>query len=316
MKIVENSFGLIFPGQGSQSVGMGHSFYEAYPHLVSTFSEANGVTGRNITELMFNGPTEQLNDTLNTQPALYTHSMVAFDIFQRQFPNSQPAYVAGHSLGQLSATVASGALSLLDGMKLVDLRARLMTKAGEREPGSMAAVLGLDIPTLEGVCAEVSTDGEVVIVANDNCPGQVVLSGHKGAIDRACAAAKSAGAKRALPLAVSIAAHSPLMTSIQEEWNAAIDSFTFVDPRVPIVGNTIAGPLTTAGEVRSDLKKQMQSRVRWTESIQWLSAQGVKNYFEIGNGSVLAGLVKRVDTEAVVSPFGNVDDINKLNGGE
>lgn len=316
MKIVEYSFGLLFPGQGSQSVGMGRSLYEAYPHLVSTFSEANAVTGRDITELMFNGPVEKLNDTLNTQPALYTHSMVALDVFQRHFPKISPSYVAGHSLGQLSATVAAGALSVLDGLKLVDLRARLMTKAGESEPGSMAAVLGLDIHTLEGLCKDASVENEVVIVANDNCPGQVVLSGHKTAIDRACVAAKAAGAKRALPLAVSIAAHSPLMASIQQEWDDAIDSFQFLDPRIPIVGNTVATVLTSAKAVKSDLKKQMQSRVRWTESILWLSNAGVKNYFEVGNGSVLAGLVKRVDPEAMVTTFGSVEDINRLNSGE
>lgn len=317
MSTLENSIGLLFPGQGSQSVGMGKSFYEAYPHLVSLFSEANTVTGRDILKLMFEGPDDELNDTLNTQPALYTHSMVAFDIFKRQFNDQNVAFVAGHSLGQLSATVVAGSLSVLDGMKLVDIRARLMTKAGVAEPGGMAAILGLDIPTLEAVCEKASTDNELVIVANDNCPGQVVLSGHKPAIDRACSLAKEAGAKRALPLAVSIAAHSSLMNSIQTEWDEAIDSFEFFDPKIPIVGNTTAGLLTTGDQVKNDLKKQMQSRVKWTGSVQYMIDQGVKNYYELGNGSVLGGLVKRIDREATVNSFGSVDDINTIStGGE
>jgi len=312
----DQKFALLFPGQGSQSVGMGRSFYEAYPHFVSLFSEMNSVTGRDIIELMFNGPAELLNDTLNTQPALYTHSMVSLEVFRRHNPTWNPSVVAGHSLGQLSATVASGALSILDGMKLVDARARLMTLAGQREPGGMAAILGLNIPTLELVCQSAQENGEVVIVANDNCPGQVVISGHKEAVDRACILAKEAGAKRAMPLAVSIAAHSPLMRSIQLEWDETIDSLKFSDPLIPIVGNTTADYLETAEQVKQDLKAQMQSRVRWTESIQLIANQGVRQYFEIGNGSVLAGLVKRIDQVAVISTIGKVEDLNILGTSE
>lgn len=316
MSNTDQKFGLLFPGQGSQSVGMGRSFYEAYPHFVSLFSEMNSVTGRDVLEIMFKGPAEQLNDTVNTQPALFTHSMVSLEIFRRHNPTWSPAVVAGHSLGQLSATVASGALSILDGMKLVDARARLMTLAGEREPGGMAAILGLDIPTLEQVCKSAEEKDEVVIVANDNCPGQVVISGHKGAVDRACTLAKEAGAKRALPLAVSIAAHSPLMKSIQQDWNEMIDSLPFSDPVIPIVGNTTAVYLQNAEQVKQDLKAQMQSRVRWTESIQLITNHEVKQYFEIGNGNVLAGLVKRIDSEAVITSFGRVEDLNLLGTSE
>ena len=316
MSSTDQKFALLFPGQGSQSVGMGRTFYEAYPHFVSLFSEMNSVTGRDIIEIMFNGPAELLNDTLNTQPALYIHSMVSLEVFRRHNPTWSPSVVAGHSLGQLSATVASGALSISDGMKLVDARARLMTLAGQREPGGMAAILGLDIPTLEQVCKSAQENDEVVIVANDNCPGQVVISGHKGAVDRACILSKDAGAKRALPLAVSIAAHSPLMRSIQLEWDETIDSLNFSDPVIPIVGNTTADYLKNAEQVKRDLKAQMQSRVRWTESIQLISNQGVRQYFEIGNGSVLAGLLKRIDPEANISTIGKLEDLNILGTSE
>lgn len=310
MRVRDQKFALLFPGQGSQSVGMGKSFYETYPHFVSFYSEMNLVTERDILNLMFNGPVEDLNNTLNTQPALFTHSIVSYEIFKRNYPDWSPDFVAGHSLGQVSASVAAGALTHSDGIKLVDIRAKLMTYAGERDPGGMAAILGLDIPTLENICKLAGRENEIVIVANDNCPGQVVISGHKAAIERACSFAKESGAKRALPLAVSIAAHSPLMSSIQDEWNEAIDSIQFLDPEIPIVANTTAKLLMSAEEVKRDLKIQMQSRVRWTESIHLLTEAGINNYFEVGNGNVLAGLVRRINPEAVILPFGKVEDIS------
>ena len=181
----------------------------------------------------------------------------------------------------------------------------LMKRAGELNPGGMAAILGVDIPTLDQVCAEASTADEIVQVANDNCPGQVVISGHKPALERAMAGAKAAGAKRALPLQVSIAAHSPLMDSIQADWNAAVDACAIDRSRIPVVGNVHAKPILTADELRADIKAQMQSRVRWTESVQLMQVNGIQVYIEAGNGEVLLGMIKRIDPNAVRIPLGN-----------
>jgi len=273
------------------------------------FSEMDRAAGIDLSKIMFEGDSAELSDTVNTQPALFTHSVAAFNELDRVSYGMVPAYVAGHSLGQLSATVAAGALDFASGLKLVVTRGRLMKKAGELNPGGMAAILGLDIPTLEKVCKESSTSTSTVQVANDNCQGQVVISGHKDAVEAACTAAKAAGAKRALPLAVSIAAHSLLMDSIQNEWNDAVDSMAFVAPKIPVVGNVTAKPLTTADEIKNDLKLQMQSRVRWTESIEWFKHNGITTYLEVGNGAVLAGLVKRIDQEARVLPASNLAEI-------
>jgi len=193
-------------------------------------------------------------------------------------------------------------------LRLVRRRGELMKRAGELNPGGMAAVLGVDIPTLDKVCAEASTSDEIVQVANDNCPGQVVISGHRSALERAMAGAKAAGAKRALPLQVSIAAHSPLMASIQEEWNAAVDACAIGKPQIPVVGNVHAKSMLTADELRADIKAQMQSRVRWTESVQLMQANGVQAYVEAGSGEVLLGMIKRIDPSAVRVPLGSPKD--------
>jgi [acyl-carrier-protein] S-malonyltransferase len=205
-----------------------------------------------------------------------------------------PAFVAGHSLGELSALTAAGALSFADGLRLVRTRGELMKRAGEHSPGGMAAILGLDILALEKVCAEASTVDEIVQVANDNCPGQVVISGAKEAVERAIGIAKAAGAKRGIPLAVSIAAHSPLMASIQDEWDQAVDTCDMIDPKIPVISNVHAKPMTTADELRADIKAQMGSRVRWTESVQEMIRTGVQSFVEVGSGSVLIGLIRRI----------------------
>jgi [acyl-carrier-protein] S-malonyltransferase len=189
-----------------------------------------------------------------------------------------------------------------------------MKRAGELNPGGMAAILGVDIPALDQVCADASTEDEIVQVANDNCPGQVVISGHKPALERAMAGAKAAGAKRALALAVSIAAHSPLMASIQGEWNAAVDACAIETPRIPVVGNVHAKPMLTADELRGDIKAQMQSRVRWTESVQLMQRNGIGIYVEAGSGEVLLGMIKRIDPSAVRIPLGNPKDFSALQG--
>ncbi|MDQ2691000.1 MAG: ACP S-malonyltransferase [Chloroflexota bacterium] len=305
MKLNPQTTAFVFPGQGSQAVGMGQELAETYPVARETFDEADSILGIPLSKLMWEGPVEELNETVNTQPALYVHSIAAWRTFTLHDRDFGPATVAGHSLGELSALTASGALSFADGLRLVRTRGELMKRAGQINPGGMAAILGVDIPTLDRVCAEASTAGEIVQVANDNCPGQVVISGHKAALERAMAVAKSAGAKRALPLQVSIAAHSPLMASIQEEWNAAVDGCAIEAPAIPVVGNVHAQPMLTAEELRADIKAQMQSRVRWTESVQRMQMDGIQAYVETGSGEVLLGMIKRIDMSAVRIPLGS-----------
>ncbi len=312
MKLDAKTTAFIFPGQGSQTVGMGKSLAGEFPETKKLFNEADSILGVSLSSLMWNGPETDLNDTVNTQPALFLHSIASFQTVTRLFPGFEPDSVAGHSLGELSALAAAGTLSFADGLRLVRKRGELMKRAGELAPGGMAAVLGVDIPTLEKVCEEASTAEELVQVANDNCPGQVVISGAKAAVERAMAGAKAAGAKRALPLAVSIAAHSPLMDSIQAEWNQAVDSIAMNDPRIPVIGNVHASVLKTANDARSDIKAQMQSRVRWTDSVKAMNERGIKAFVEVGTGTVLGGLVKRIASEAANYPLGSPDDFKAL----
>ncbi len=320
MKLDPKTTAFLFPGQGSQTVGMGKELAQAYPVAGRTFEEADALLGFSLSKLMWDGPKEELDETVNTQPALYVHSIAAWRTFTHLYldPSTgsgqrlEPASVAGHSLGELSALTASRALSFSDGLKLVRKRGELMKRAGELNPGGMAAILGVDIPTLDQVCAEASAADEIVQVANDNCPGQVVISGHKPALERAMQGAKAAGAKRALPLAVSIAAHSPLMASIQEEWNAAVDACAMEEPAIPVIGNVHANALRTADELRADIKAQMQSRVRWTESVGTMLGMGVQAFVEVGSGEVLLGMVKRIDASAARFPLGSPGDFESL----
>ncbi len=312
MKLNLSRTACIFPGQGSQAVGMGKDLAAQYPLARRTFEEADETLGFRLSTLMWEGPAEELNDTLNTQPALYVHSLAAYRVFLEAYPDATPAVFAGHSLGELSALAAGGALSFADGLKLVRRRAELMQRAGELAPGGMAAILGLQIPALETVCAEASQPGETAQVANDNCPGQVVISGAKPAVERAIVAAKAAGAKRALPLAVSIAAHSALMASIQDEWNQAVEAAELRLLSVPVVGNVHAAALQSPEEARADLKAQMQSRVRWTESVRAMAAMGVDTFVEVGTGAVLSGLVKRILENVSCYPLGAPQDFAAL----
>ncbi len=309
MSIDFSKTAFVFPGQGSQALGMGRDLAGTFPAARAVFEEADYILGFAFSKLMWDGPKEELDDTVNTQPALFIHSLA---VWKTVSPPPAPVCVAGHSLGQLSALTAAGALSFADGLRLVRKRGELMKLAGERNPGGMAAILGLDIPTLDKVCAEASTEAEIVQVANDNCPGQVVVSGHKTALERAIAAAKAAGAKRALPLAVSIAAHSPLMATIQAEWDAAVNEAPFVDAVISVVGNVAAAPLSTAEALRADVRAQMQNRVRWTESVRWMNARGAEIFVEAGTGSVLGGLVKRILEDVTTLPLGNPQDFDTL----
>ena len=320
MKLDPNTTAFVFPGQGSQAIGMGHDLAAHYSLAMQTFEEAEDILGFALSRLMWEGPEADLNDTLNTQPALYVHSVAAQRVFSHLYPGFQPATVAGHSLGELSALTAAGALTFTDGLRLVRTRGELMKRAGEISPGGMAAILGLDIPALEKVCAQASAAGETVQVANDNCPGQVVISGAKAAVARAIEGAKAAGAKRAIPLAVSIAAHSPLMASIQEEWNAAVDACAMDDPAIPVIGNVHAQTMTSADELRADIQAQMGSRVRWTESVQAMLKSGTQAFVEVGSGSVLLGLIRRImqslQEDLTVSgfPLGNPEDLAIFKG--
>ena len=313
MKLNPQTTAFIFPGQGSQAVGMGSELAMQIPEAREIFDEADSTLGFSLSKLMWAGPDTELNETVNTQPALYVYSIAAWMTFTRLYPVWRPVAVAGHSLGELSALTASGALSFSDGLKLVRTRGQLMKRAGELNPGGMAAILGVDIPTLDQVCVEASTADEIVQVANDNCPGQVVISGHKTALERAMAAAKAAGARRALPLPVSIAAHSPLMDSIQSEWDSAVDLCAMTAPTIPVISNVHAKAMTVADELRADIKAQMQSRVRWTESVQMMLGSGVQTYVEVGSGEVLLGLIKRIDPSAVRVTLGNPKDFAALN---
>jgi len=302
----------LFPGQGSQIVGMGRDLANAFTEAREVFTEADDYLGFPISRMSWEGPESELNDTLNTQPALMVHSVAALRVCQSLLSRSMPAFTAGHSMGELSALVAANVFPFTDGLRLARRRGEVMKMAGEMAPGGMAAILGLDIPVLERVCADASTPGEIVQVANDNCPGQVVISGARSALERALVGAREAGARRALPLAVSIAAHSPLMVPAQQGFNQAVDSLTMSEPVYPIIGNVSAAPLVSIDEIRSDLRAQLTSRVRWTETIQYLISQGVTTFVEIGSGSVLTGLLKRINPEVSGLTLGAPSDFDHL----
>jgi [acyl-carrier-protein] S-malonyltransferase len=312
MKLSLQNTAFIFPGQGSQTVGMGKDLAAQYPIVKQTFEEADSILGFALSKLMMEGAADELNDTINTQPALFVHSFASYRAFSQLYPDLKPAALAGHSLGELSALAIAGAFSFEDGLRLVRKRAELMKRAGQLASGGMAAILGVDIPTLDKVCMEASAGDESVQVANDNCPGQVVISGSKPAVERAMAGAKLAGAKRALPLAVSIAAHSALMAPIQQEWNEAVASANFSELKIKVVGNVHALPLTDENAARADIIAQMQSRVRWTESVQYLISNGIDNFVEVGTGTVLGGLVKRIADGMTILPLGNPQDFAAL----
>jgi [acyl-carrier-protein] S-malonyltransferase len=312
MKLNLQNTAFIFPGQGSQTVGMGKDLAAQYPIAKQTFEEADSILGFSLSKLMMEGAADELNDTVNTQPALFVDSLAAYRAFSYLYPDLKPAALAGHSLGELSAFAIAGAFSFEDGLRLVRTRAELMKRAGRLAPGGMAAILNLDIPSLEKVCAEASTPEESVQVANDNCPGQVVISGSKPAVERAMIGAKSAGAKRALPLAVSIAAHSSLMAPIQQEWNEAVAAANFSALQITVIGNVHAQPLVDESAARADIIAQMQSRVRWTESVRYLVSSGINTFVEVGTGTVLGGLVKRIADGMTILPLGNPQDFAAL----
>lgn len=274
---------------------MGHDLFEAYPAARDVFAQADEVLGIALSELCFEGPAESLNDTINTQPALLATSVAALSVLEGRDVEA-PAYVSGHSMGEFGALVASGALSFESGLRLVRERGRLMKEAGEKSPGGMAAVLGLERQALEKACNEAREQtGAYVGVANDNCPGQVVISGAGTALTRAMEAARDRGAKRTIRLNVSIAAHSPLMAEAAEAFRRRLDNTPLQDPKIPIVANAVARPLSSPDDIREALGRQLTSSVRWTESMEWLVAQGVDCFIEVGPKNVLTNLLRRID---------------------
>ena len=312
MKLNPKTTAFVFPGQGSQTVGMGTELAASNPAAKELFQKADEILGFDLSTLCWEGPEDQLNDTINTQPALFVHSMAALQVLREQYPDFQPAFMAGHSLGELSALTAAGSLSFEEGLKLVRTRGELMKQAGEVSPGGMAAILGLDIETVEKLCDEASTEDEAVQVANDNCPGQVVVSGATQAVDRLLPLATEAGAKRAMPLAVSIAAHSELMGHAQDDFNQAVEAAPITRPEISVIGNVTAKPLSSVADIEADLQAQLRSRVRWTESIQFILNKGVNSFVEIGTGDVLSGLIKRISRETIRFSIGTPEDFVKL----
>ncbi len=287
----------IFPGQGSQFSGMGKNLYETNPVAKELFEQANTILGFRISDTMFEGADEALKQTNITQPAVFLHSVIAF----KTLNNIQPDMVAGHSLGEFSALVANGVLQFEDALRLVSIRASAMQKACELQPSTMAAVLALADEKVEEICAAIELEtGEIVVAANYNCPGQLVISGSIKGIDIACERMKAAGAKRALVLPVGGAFHSPLMAPAKQELAAAIESTVFHTASCPVYQNVAAKAITDPRQIKNNLIEQLTGAVRWTQSVQAMVADGAMHFTESGPGKVLQGLVQKIYKEAIV----------------
>ncbi|WP_417799694.1 ACP S-malonyltransferase [Tenacibaculum sp.] len=285
----------IFPGQGAQFTGMGLDLYENSPLAQELFEKANNILGFSITDVMFEGTAEELKETKVTQPAIFLHSVILAKVLGDDF---KPEMVAGHSLGELSALVANGVLSFEDGLRLVSKRALAMQKACEVQPSTMAAVLGLEDVVVEEVCA--SIEG-VVVAANYNCPGQLVISGEIEAVEKACEVLKEKGAKRALLLPVGGAFHSPMMEPAREELAAAIEETTFNEPMCPVYQNVVAKAVTNPTEIKENLIAQLTAPVKWTQCVQAMIADGGTEFVEVGPGKVLQGLMRKIDRSVAAS---------------
>ncbi|HSJ09494.1 MAG TPA: ACP S-malonyltransferase [Longimicrobiales bacterium] len=305
--------GLLFPGQGSQVVGMGRDLAAAFPEARRAFEEADDVLGTALSRLMWEGPEEELTLTSNAQPALMTHSIAAYRVVADRLGDVTMA--AGHSLGEFSAYVAADAMSFADGLRTVRRRGELMAVSGSERPGTMAALLGLDDEGVERVCAEASSAASVCVPANYNSPGQLVISGDIDAVERAMELARAAGAKRALRLNVSGAFHSPLMQVSRPGLARQLDEVAMEAPRFPVVSNVTARPVSDPGEARSLLLDQLTSPVRWTASMQAMVGAGIAQFYEIGSGNVLTGLLKRVDRAAACRAIGAPVDVEALGAG-
>lgn len=282
----------VFPGQGAQFVGMGKDLYDSNNQARELFEQANSILGYSITDIMFSGTDEDLRQTKVTQPAVFLHSVISALCLGEAF---QPAMVAGHSLGEFSALVAARALSFEDGLRLVYARAMAMQKACEAAPSTMAAIVGLPDEKIEEICGGINKEGHVVVPANYNCPGQLVISGNIEAINEACEALKAAGAKRALPLKVGGAFHSPLMQPAKDELQAAIEATTIAAPICPVYQNVDGKPHTAPEDIKANLIAQLTSSVRWTASVQNMIADGADDFTECGPGKALQGMIARID---------------------
>jgi [acyl-carrier-protein] S-malonyltransferase len=282
----------IFPGQGAQFSGMGKDLYEGFPMAQELFEQANAILGFSITDIMFEGTAEELRQTRVTQPAIFLHSVILGRVLGKSFA---PDMVAGHSLGEFSALVSNRTLSFEDGLQLVSQRAEAMQKACEAQPGTMAAVLGLEDTIVESVCSQIPG---VVVPANYNCPGQLVISGEIEAINQACEKLKEAGARRALVLPVGGAFHSPLMQPAREELADAIEKTTFSKPICPVYQNVTTTAVTDTEEIKKNLIAQLTAPVKWTQSVRQMIADGAMEFIEVGPGKVLQGLVRKVDAQS------------------
>jgi len=309
---IENRIAFLFPGQGSQEIGMGSQLAGDFSSAKLIYEESDSILGFSLSKITWHGPEIELNDTINTQPALFVTSYAILQILKEQFPHLLPSFLAGHSMGELTALVASGAASFKDCLQLTRRRGELMKTAGSRMPGKMAAVLGLDISTVEEICSSATDQKNLVQVANDNCPGQIVISGTESGIEKAAKLALKAGAKRVKILAVSIAAHSPLMRAVQDEFNQSVNEAQIQSPSTPIIGNVTAKPLLSSTEIRDDLTAQLTSRVRWAESIQYMISLGIDTFIELGSKSVLTNLLKRINNSVTGFSINKPEDLQTL----
>lgn len=305
---------VLFPGQGSQCVGMGRTLYEGQDQAREIFREAEQILGFPLSRLCFEGPAEELNDTVNAQPAIFTVSYACWQALQAGPRPVKPRFLAGHSLGEYTALAAAGCFSFEEGLRLVRRRGLAMKAAGAKTPGGMAALLKLEATLAAAICRQAEEEtGGTVCLANDNCPGQVVIAGDATALARAVELAR-AERGRVVPLAVSVASHSPLMEPAVQAMRAALDALPLREPQVPVVGNVTARPLETAGAVREELLAQLTSPVQWTRTVLWMRSQGVQRYLEVGPGNVLTGLVRRIVPDAELHNVGGQEDLSAWSG--
>jgi [acyl-carrier-protein] S-malonyltransferase len=303
----------VFPGQGSQSAGMGKDVAAAFPAAAQTFNEADDILGYSLSALMFDGDETELAQTIHTQPAMFVSSAALLRVLAAAGYTSAPAAAAGHSLGELTAVHAAGALAFADGVRLVQERARLMQQAGQQASGGMAAVLNLGPDILADLCEQAShSTGKTVVIANDNCPGQIVISGHVEALEAAVELAKAAGARRAVRLNVSTANHSPLMQPAEDAFADVVAATPLVAAALPVYANLTAQPVQSAADIRHELSQQLTRRVRWTETIQNMIAAGIHHFVEVGNKDVLSGLIRRIDSTVTVSRIGDVATLQEF----